>query len=253
MGGADFKTQASEVHVEGAQLRPGQVGSFLHDIASERVRFIAYRVLEQHRVRLRSDGERWNPLDLVALEEESRRDMESGHAPLAKAARAQYIWARLEGLEPGELSDMVGGPYTLETIAWILDWQRDGRPQLESRLNAKDHAAVRAYAMARLPSSRYLLRWSLEQDTRPGHIAGFLSRDWTDQQRVEILRMWCTSEGWSPLAEPKTLELSELQAVRATLTRLQQSRDPLVRREAAEWGAWLRKRLRKRLTGLARR
>ena len=105
IGGTGFKARAKAARIEAEQLRHGQVGGFLHDNADDRIRFIAYKMLEQHRVRLRSGTEQWNPLDLVAIEEQSQRDMMSSYAPLAKAARAQYIWARLESLEPGELAE----------------------------------------------------------------------------------------------------------------------------------------------------
>jgi hypothetical protein len=242
IGGQGFKAKAKAARIEGEQLRPGQVGGFLQENADDRIRFIAYKVLEQHRVRLRSGTDQWSPLDLVSMEEETMRDMDSSYAPLAKAARAQYIWTRLEGMEPGELAGLIRSEYNLELIAWIVDWEREGRPHIEGRLNRKDLEAVQTYAMARLPSARYLLRWSFEQDRRPGQVAGFLSRDWTDQQLVEILRMWCTSEGWSPLARGKQLEASEQQAVDATIARLEQSRDPLVRREAVRWKSWMVKR-----------
>lgn len=249
IGGQGFKAQAKAARIDGEQLRPGQVGGYLEANSGDKIRFIAYKVLEQHRVRLRSGGHQWNPLDLVAMVEETHRDMDSGYAPLAKAARSHYIWARLEGAEPGELAVLIRSDYALDIVPWIVDWEQGGRPHIEGRLNREDFEAVQTYAMARLPSARYLLRWSLEQDRRPGQVAGFLSRDWSDQQRVEILRMWCTSEGWSPLAKSKSLKSSEREAVRATLTRLEQSRDPLVRREASKWMRWIAKRD----PGLARR
>jgi len=242
IGGSSYKSRAKAIRLEGEQLRPGDVGTFLRENSDEKLRFLAYKVLEQHRVRLRSGNTQWSPLDLVAMEEEAHRDMDSSYGPLSNVARQHYIWARLEALEPGELAGLIKSEYTLDVVTWIMDWEKPGRPQIEGRLNRKDYEAVQMYSMARLPSSRYLLRWSLEQDHRPGQVAGFLSEDWSDQQLVEILRMWCTSEGWSPLVHADTMRPSDREAVRATLSRLEQSRDPLVRREASKWRSWVVRR-----------
>ena len=47
---------------------------------------------------------------------------------------------------------------------------------MEGRLDRHDLAAPQKYAMARLPETRSLLRFTFEQDQRPGQVAGFLSR-----------------------------------------------------------------------------
>ena len=217
------------------------MGSFLDTHSDERIRTVVYRVLVEQRERIRAGSSSWTALDLVAITEQSKRDVLSKNQALSKVARQQYVWSRLEGISPGELATLIDGPFTEEIVDWIVDWNRPGRPIIEGRLNQADHEAVQAWAAQHLPSSRYLLRWSLLQDQRPGQIAGFLSRGWSDQQLVEILRMWCTSEGWSPLAHAEKLLKTDKAAVEASLTRLDRSKDPLVRREASKWRQWLRR------------
>jgi hypothetical protein len=64
------------------------------------------------------------------------------------------IWARLEGLVPGEMDKLLVkqklAPGVL--LDWLTDRQKPVRPRLESRLRPKDLAAVEDWSAAQLPS-----------------------------------------------------------------------------------------------------
>jgi len=239
----NFKIRSKQVRNEIKVLRPGELGITLDGYTDEKLRYVAYRSLEAQRERLRSGREEWSAVDIVALTETTRRDLRAEYEPLRAVAREHHIWALLEGLEPGMLVDLMDGPHAEKVALWIQDFKRPGRPNLEGRLNRHDFAALQRYAMERMPDTRGLLRWTFEQDQRPGQVAGFLNRNWSDDQLVEIMRMWCTSEGWTPLAHAGDLSPRERNAVNVTLARLKKNKDPLIRREAARWKDWFTARL----------
>ena len=234
----NFKIQAKQVRNEVKVMRPGELGPMLDGLDDEKLRYVAYRSIESQRERLRAGRDQWASLDTFALLETAKMDMNADYQPLRGVAKAHYIWASLESMEPGLVARMMDGPHADAVVGWFADFQRQGRPLMEGRLDRHDLAALQKYAMARLPETRSLLRFTFEQDQRPGQVAGFLSRDWSEKQLTEIMRLWCSAEGWSPLAYGGDLTARERNAVQVTLGRLQQSTDPLVRREATRWNAW---------------
>lgn len=238
-----FKIRSKKVRNEVKVLRPGELGPALEGYDDEKLRYVAYRSLEAQRERLRSGRDTWTPVDIVALTETTRRDQQASYEPLRAVAQAHHIWSLLEGLEPGNMVDLMDGPHADVVASWIQNFQRQGRPNIEGRLNRHDFAALQRYAMEGMPDTRGLLRWTFEQDQRPGQISGFLGRSWTDDQLVEIMRMWCNSEGWTPLAHAGDLTPRERNSVKVVLERLKKNKDPLVRREAARWKDWFTARL----------
>ena len=241
----NFKVKAKKVRHEVKVIRPGELGPFFERYPDEKLRYVAYRSLEAQRERLRAGRTAWTALDVVAMVEMAQRDMHAEYQPLRSVATKHFVWARLEGLEPGQLVSMMDGPHAKSVVKWISDFNAQGRPNLEGRLNRHDFAALQRYAMENLPSSRSLLRWTFEQDKRPGQVAGFLGREWTETQLKEIMRMWCTSEGWSPLAHSGDLSARERHAVQVVFDRLQKSTDPLTRRETKRWEEWFQSRIKK--------
>jgi hypothetical protein len=239
----NFKIRAKQVRNEVKVIRPGELGPFLEGIEDEKLRYVVYRSLEAQRVRLRGGQAQWMPLDIVSLAETTQRDMRASYEPLRAVAARHHLWARLEGLEPGQMGEMMDGPKVAGVIAWVEDFQREGRPLFEGRLNRHDFAALQRYAMEHLPDTRSLLRYTFEQDQRPGQVAGFLGRDWSEVQLTEIMRMWCNAEGWTPLAHAGELTTRERHAVQVALGRLQRSQDPLRRREAKHWSEWFSARV----------
>ena len=239
-----FKVSAKHVRNEVKVLRPGELGGLLESLQDEKLRYVAYRSIEAQRDRLRSGRDQWVSLDTYALLETAKRDFQADYQPLRAVAKAHYVWARLESMEPGQIAALMDGPHADTVVAWVADFQRKGRPHIEGKLDRYDLAALQDYAMARLPDTRALLRFTFEQDNRPGHVAGFLGQDWSEEQLTEIMRLWCSAEGWSPLAHGRDLSARERSAVRVTLKKLEQSRDPLVRREAARWTKWFGERTR---------
>ena len=234
-----FQARSRQVQNEVGVLRPGELGPFLDKQQEEKLRYVAYRKLESQRERLRSGGDRWMPIDIVALAERTRRDMKAEYQPLRALAEAHYVWARLEGFEAGQMQNLLEGPYVDQVLSWVNEWGQSGRPIMEGRMNRHDLAALQGYAIENLPDTRRLLRWTFEQDQRPGQVAGLLGREWTEGDLVKIMRLWCTSEGWTPLAHTvKGLTSRERDAVYVTLARLDASSDPLVRRESKRWRAW---------------
>ena len=239
----NFKILAKQIRNEIKVIRPGELGPFLDGIADEKLRYVVYRSLEAQRDRLRAGRDQWVLLDTVALVETTKRDMSADYEPLRAVARRHHLWARLEGLAPGQLGAMMDGPEATAVVAWVENFQRKGRPLFEGKLNRHDLAAIQRYAMERLPDTRALLRYTFEQDQRPGQVAGFLGRGWSDAQLSEIMRIWCTSEGWTPLAHAGALSARERHAVKGALSKLQRSGDPLRRREAKRWGEWFSTRV----------
>ena len=63
---------------------------------------------------------------------------------------------------------LMDGPHSDTVAKWIKDFKREGRPNIEGRLNRHDFAALQRYAMQSMPDMRGLLRWTFEQDQRPG-------------------------------------------------------------------------------------
>ncbi len=234
----NFKVRAKQVRNEVKVMRPGELGPMLDKLGDEKLRYVAYRSIEAQRERLRAGRDQWASLDTYALLETAKMDMNAEYQPLRGVAKAHYVWARLEGMESGLVAKMLDGPHAEAVVAWVADFQRQGRPHMEGRLDRYDLAALQQYAMSRLPETRALLRFTFEQDQRPGQVAGFLSRDWSEQQLTEIMRLWCSAEGWSPLAHGGELTARERNAVHVTLGKLTQSTDPLVRREATRWKTW---------------
>lgn len=234
-----FKVRARKVRIDVKGMRPGELGAYLDSQDDEKLRYVIYRKLESQRERMRSGKDRWMAVDIVALAETTRRDMNADYQPLRGVAKSHHVWARLEGFEAGQMRNLLDGPYVEQVIGWINEWGQSGRPIIEGRMNRHDVTALQEYAIDRLPDTRRLLRWTFEQDQRPGQIAGFLGRDWTEKELVRIMRMWCTSEGWTPLAHAEnTLTAKEKDAVVAAFVRLEGSSDPLVRREAKRWRSW---------------
>ena len=241
----NFKIKAKQVRNEIKVIRPGELGPFFEKYPDEKLRYVAYRSLEAQRERLRAGRTSWTALDIVALVEMSKRDMQAEYQPLRAVAKDHLVWARLEGMEPGQVVAMMDGPHSKSVVKWISNFNAPGRPNLEGRLNRHDFMALQRYAMQGLPSTRGLLRWTFEQDQRPGQVAGFLGRDWTETQLKEIMRMWCNAEGWSPLAHSGELSARERHAVNVAFERLAKSKDPLTRREAKRWQEWFQKRVKK--------
>lgn len=235
----NFKVKARQVRNEIKVIRPGELGPFFEKSEDEKLRYVVYRSLEAQRDRLRGGREAWSPLDLVALTEVSKKDMVGAtYQPLRAVAEGHFIWATLEGLEPGQMAAMLDGPYADAVVTWVEDFKAVGRPNIENKLNRHDYAALQRYAMSRFPVSRGLLRWTFEQDRRPGQVAGFLGRDWTEAQITEVMRVWCSSEGWTPLAHGGELSPRERNAVKMAFERLDKSQDPLTRRESKRWAEW---------------
>ena len=239
----NFKIRAKQVRNEVKVLRPGELGPMLEDIDDEKLRYVVYRSLEAQRERIRAGRDRWTELDTVSLMETARRDMNAEYQPLRAVAKSHYLWAQLEGMEPGQLAMLMDGADTEAVVAWVTDFKRLGRPLIEGRMNRHDLASLQRYAMAGLPDTRRLLRYTFEQDQRPGQVAGFLGRDWSEKQLTEIMRMWCSAEGWSPLAHTGQLSARERHAVKVALGKLERSSDPLTRREAQRWGQWFSSRV----------
>ncbi|MAY79291.1 MAG: hypothetical protein CL930_00720 [Deltaproteobacteria bacterium] len=239
-----FKVRARKVRNDVKTLRPGELGPFLDGQQDEKLRYVIYRKLESQRERLRSGNDRWMAVDLVALTETSKRDMNADYQPLRAVAKSHHVWARLEGFEAGQMSDLLDGQYVEQVVGWVNQWGQSGRPHMEGRLNRHDLTALQEYAIERLPDTRRLLRWTFEQDQRPGQVAGFLGRNWSEKELVSIMRMWCTSEGWTPLAHAENkLTKREKDAVFSAFVRLEKSSDPLVRREAKRWRSWFEVRV----------
>jgi len=234
----NFKIRAKQVRNEVKVMRPGELGTMLDGLDDEKLRYVAYRSIESQRERLRAGRDQWASLDTYALLETAKMDMNADYQPLRGVAKAHFVWASLESMETGLVASMMDGPHAEAVVSWIADFQRQGRPLVEGRLGRHDLAALQKYAMSRLPETRSLLRFTFEQDQRPGQVAGFLSRDWSEQQLTEIMRLWCSAEGWSPLAHGGDLTARERNAVQVTLGRLKRSSDPLVRREATRWNTW---------------
>ena len=242
----NFKIKARQVRNEIKVIRPGELGHFLEQSEDEKLRYVVYRSLEAQRERLRNGGDSWSPLDLVALTETSKRDMAGAtYQPLRAVAKNHYIWAKLEGMEPGQIAELLDGSYADEIVAWVEDYKAQGRPNIEGKLNRHDYAALQRHALSQAPVSRGLLRWTFEQDRRPGQVAGFLGRDWSEAQIKEIMRVWCSSEGWTPLAYAGQLSPRERNAVKVAFERLDKSQDPLTRRESKRWAEWFSRRSQK--------
>lgn len=242
----NFKVKARQVRNEIKVIRPGELGQFLEKSQDEKLRYVVYRSLEAQRDRLRGGRDTWSLLDLVALTEVSKKDMAGAtYQPLHAVAEGHFIWATLEGLEPGKLATMLDGPHADDVVAWIGDFKAQGRPNIEGKLNRHDYFALQRYAMSQRPVSRALLRWTFEQDRRPGQVAGFLGRDWSEAQLKEVMRAWCNSAGWSPLAHAGELSPREKTAVKMSFERLAKSQDPLTRRESQRWSEWFAKQSQK--------
>jgi hypothetical protein len=242
----NFKVKARQVRNEIKVIRPGELARFLEKSQDEKLRYVVYRSLEAQRDRLRGGRTTWSLLDLVALTEVSKKDMAGAtYQPLRAVAEGHFIWATLEGLEPGKLATMLDGPYADEVVAWIGDFKALGRPNIEGKLNRHDYFALQRYAMSQRPVSRALLRWTFEQDRRAGQVAGFLGRDWSEAQLKEVMRVWCSSEGWTPLAHAGELTPREKNAVKVSFERLAKSQDPLTRRESKRWSEWFAKQSQK--------
>jgi hypothetical protein len=239
----NFKVRANQMRNEIKVIRPGELGPFLEGVKDEKLRYVVYRSLEAQRSRLRGGRAQWTPLDLVSLTETSKMDMSADYQPLRGVAKRHHLWARLESMEPGQIGQMMDGPDAAAVVAWVEDFESEGRPQFEGRLNRHDFVALQRYAMDNLPAARSLLRYTFEQDQRPGQVAGLLGREWSDRQLTEIMRLWCSSEGWTPLAHAGELAPTEQRAVKVVLSRLERSSDPLRRREAKRWGEWFSRRL----------
>ena len=162
-------------------MRPGEVGTLLDGLNDEKLRYVAYRAIESQRERLRAGRDQWASLDTYALLETAKMDMNADYQPLRGGEVALRV-GQLREHGAGLVSSMMDGPYADTVVSWIADFQRQGRPMMEGRLDRHDLAALQKYAMARLPETRSLLRFTFEQDQRPGQVAGFLSRDWSEKQ-----------------------------------------------------------------------
>jgi len=239
----NFKVRAKQVRNEVKVMRPGELGPLLEGVEDEKLRYVVYRSLEAQRDRLRAGREQWSELDIVSLLETARRDMNAEYQPLRAVAKSHHLWAKMEGMEPGQLAMMMDGSESEAVVSWVTDFKRQGRPHVEGRMNRHDIGALQRYAMNRLPDTRSLLRYTFEQDQRPGQVAGFLGRDWSEKQLTEIMRMWCNAEGWSPLAHTGELTARERHSVKVALGKLERSSDPLTRREAQRWGQWFNTRV----------
>ena len=241
----NFKVRAKQVRNEVKVMRPGELGPLLERVQDEKLRYVVYRSLEAQRSRLRGGRDTWTELDIVSLVETSRRDMNAEYQPLRAVAKGHHLWAQLEGMEAGQIARMMEGSDSGAVVSWVTDFKRQGRPLIEGRLNRHDISALQRYAMKGLPDTRSLLRYTFEQDQRPGQVAGFLGRNWSEDQLAEIMRMWCNAEGWSPLAHTGDLSARERHAVKVALGKLERSNDPLTRREAQRWGQWFSTRVAK--------
>jgi len=239
----NFKVRAKQVRNEVKVMRPGELGPLLEGVDDEKLRYVVYRSLEAQRDRLRAGRDQWSELDIVSLLETARRDMNAEYQPLRAVAKSHHLWAKMEGMEPGQVAIMMDGADADAVVSWVTDFKRQGRPHMEGRMNRHDIAALQRYAMTRLPDTRSLLRYTFEQDQRPGQVAGFLGRDWSEKQLTEIMRMWCNAEGWSPLAHTGALTARERHSVKVALGKLERSSDPLTRREAQRWGQWFNTRV----------
>ena len=68
------------------------------------------------------------------------------------------------------MSSMMDGPYADTVVSWIADFQRQGRPMMEGRLDRHDLAALQKYAMA--------------GSQRPAHSSGLRSSKTNAQDRL---------------------------------------------------------------------
>ncbi len=236
----------------GEATEPGGVGVYLEQYFASRSRFVALRTLRERRSELRV-GERWPQEDLDALDVASLAGLNSTHKPLRSLALDTLIWVRLEGLKAGGFEAVLHAEEIPPSVLmeWLTDWEKPGRPRLEERLSPEDHAALQDWAAARLPDGLPALRWSLEQGGQ-GAVGAFLSRERTDAHLAEVLRSWCTTEGWSPLLDHPGPSAADFAALSAALDKLLQADDPVLRREADVLRGWVDTRIPKwkRIPGL---
>ncbi len=239
----DFRIDPSmyskEIRREGEALGPGGVGPYVEGYQAPRSQYVALKTLEGRRDDLR-EGERWVPSDLDAVEAAARENLQSDHQWLRELSRETLIWARLERLEPGGVARFMaegvvpGG----EVAEWLVDWERPGRPAVETRMNAADHQAVQRWAANSLPDGRRALEWSMEQ-MGPGAVESVFSQPLKPAAIDELLRGWCSTEGWSPLGADGKMSAADHAAVQLALDRLSRADDPLLHRQAEVYRSWI--------------
>jgi hypothetical protein len=242
----DTAMYAKSIVRAGEAAEPGEVGAYLEEYYAPRSMYVALKTLERRRESLRA-GESWKDEDLAAVEVAAQEALKSSHRPLRALALETLIWAKLEGLAPGEMDGLLQAeeipPSTV--IDWLTDWEKPGRPALEGRLNSEDLADVEDWSAGQMPAGLPALRWALEQSGE-GAVASFLARERPDRDTAEVMRAWCTTEGWSPLLEESGPTAADRVALDAALARLAQAEDPIVRREAVVHQEWVKRMVRVR-------
>ena|GEM_PF-5685931 len=240
----DTAMYAHSIRKDGEAVEPSGVGEYLDKYYAPRSRYVALRTLKQRRVALRTGGQ-WSAEDLAVLEQVAEDALKSNHKPLRGLALDTLIWAKLEGVVPGQMADLLRHPDIppAELSEWLTDWEKPGRPPLEERLSEEDLAVIQDWAAARLPAGLPALRWALEQGGE-GAAAAFLARDHSDAALAEVMRSWCTTEGWSPLLNESGPSPDDRAALDAALHRLSKSEDPIFRREAVIHQEWVGRMLR---------
>lgn len=239
--GIDPAGISKQIRREGEAIGPGGVGEFINGYVAPRSQYVALKTLEKRRSGLREGGQ-WVPADLAAMEAASVKNLDSDHRWLRELSRETLIWARLERLEPGGVAELMSEKLVPDEdlAAWLVDWERPGRPPVEGRMNAADHAAVQAWAATHLPDGQAALKWSIEQ-MGPGAVHSLFSQPLPPAVIDTILRSWCTTEGWSPLQAHQKRSAADRAAVNLAIATLGRAGDPLLRRQADVYRKWVAK------------
>ena len=240
----DTAMYARSIRKAGQGTEPGEVSAYLETYFAPRSRYVALKTLRDRRDELRLE-KRWSQEDLDAVEVTALESLQSSHRPLRELARETLVWATLEGMRPGQMAEVLDRTQVppAEMISWLTDWEKPGRPRLEGQLTQADYSAVQDWASTQLPAGLPALRWALEQSGE-GAVGAFLEREHTDANLSEVLRSWCTTEGWSPLLEKPGPSAQERATLDKTLERLTTSTDPVIRREAAMHQEWVARMIR---------
>ena len=194
----NFKIQAKQVRNEVKVMRPGELGPMLDGLDDEKLRYVAYRSIESQRERLRAGRDQWASLDTFALLETAKMDMNADYQPLRGVAKAHYVWASLESMEPGQVARMMDGPHADAVVGWVADFQDKDVPSWRDDWTGTTSQHCRSTRWSGFPRRARCFGSPLSR-TRD-RVRCRLPQQGLEREAVtEIMRLWCSAEGWSRL------------------------------------------------------
>jgi hypothetical protein len=66
-----------------------------------------------------------------------------------------------------------------------------------------------------------------------------LDRDRAEERLIKLIRMFCTTDGWSPLVGNRPMSTGTRAAIKGAIGRMSASEDPLIQREAKAHQSWV--------------